>query len=149
MVPLEVPECEQIFQWMLVSCKITKFRDINFKILARILVMPKILASIHKEENITWCAWCGMEGSLEHILLDCPETRGIHKFLCWNSAIQCNLACKAWIFGTTNPVLNPIIWVTNFVIYKAHLMACDGSRMKMKCLLHDDMSWFALLFPVF
>ena len=88
------------------------------------------------------------EGSLEHILLDCLETREIHKFLCQNSALQCDLAHKAWIFGT-NLVLNPIIWVTNFVIYKAHLMACDGSKIPMKCLLHDDMSQFALLFPIF
>ncbi len=51
MVPLEVPECEQIFQQMLVSCKITKFRDINFKILARILVMLKILAIFVKRKT--------------------------------------------------------------------------------------------------
>ncbi len=148
LVPLEIPECEQIFQRMLVSCKITKFRDINFKILARILITPKILAYIHKEDNITWYAWYSIEGFLEHILLDCQEMREIHKFLSQNSSLQHNLAHKTWIFGTTNPVLNPIIWVTNFVIYKAHLMACDGSRIDLMCLLHDDMSWFALLFPI-
>ncbi len=145
---MEVPECEWIFQRMLVNCKITKFQDVNFKIFAWVLVTPKILTCICKEDNIIWCAWCGMEGSLEHILLDCPETRDVHRFLQRNSALPHNLLHKAWILGMTNPILNPIIWVTNFVIYKVHLQACDGSKLDLKYLLHDDVSRFTLLFPI-
>ncbi len=37
---------EMIFKRMLWQCKYTKFREINFKILARILVTPKILSVI-------------------------------------------------------------------------------------------------------
>ena len=33
-VPLEVPEAEKVFRNMLLFCKITKFREINFKILS-------------------------------------------------------------------------------------------------------------------
>ena len=54
-VPLEVPECKHIFYRMLVSCKITKFRTINLKILACILATLKIIAGIRKADNLRWC----------------------------------------------------------------------------------------------
>ncbi len=60
---LEVPESEQVFQQMLVNCKITKFREVNFKILAHILATPKIVARVHQTDNLSWCAWCGDLGS--------------------------------------------------------------------------------------
>ncbi len=33
---------------------------------------------------------------------------------------------KMWIFGLKHPNSNPVIWVTNFAIYKAHLFALDN-----------------------
>ncbi len=66
-----------VFQWLLVCCKITKFQEVNFKILAQILATPKILAMVKNQDNICWCVWCGAEGTLEHILLHCPETIAI------------------------------------------------------------------------
>ncbi len=81
MVPLEVLECEHIFYRMLVSYKITKFCTTNFKILACILTTPRIIAGIRKADNLIWCAWCGNVASLEHVLLDCVETKRIHTFV--------------------------------------------------------------------
>ncbi len=51
-MPLEVLECECVFHRMLVSCKITKFKEVNYKILSQILVTPKVLARIRSAENI-------------------------------------------------------------------------------------------------
>ncbi len=88
---LEIPEMERIFHAMLVQCKITKFREINFKILAWILVTPKIISCIKKVENLQFCYYCGTVGSLEHVLLVCKEIQLVHnlvaqvakqKFLC-------------------------------------------------------------------
>ena len=45
-VSFEILELEQIFQRMLVQCKPTKFREINYKILARILATPKIISKV-------------------------------------------------------------------------------------------------------
>ena len=80
LLPLSVPESKMVFQQMLVHCKITKFYKVNFKILAQILATPKILATVKNQDNIHWCVWCGAEGTLEHILLHCPETIAIHSF---------------------------------------------------------------------
>ncbi len=85
-LPFEVPESEKIFQWMLVACRVIKFRDVNFKILARILAIPKIIARVRKADNL---AWCGAMGSLEHILLECRELQKIHKFL-WKYLVLSN-----------------------------------------------------------
>ncbi len=83
-VPLEVPECKCIFCRMLVACKITKFKEVNYKILSQILVTPKVLARIRSAENIHWCIWCGGEASLEHILLECQAVQDLHTKLCQN-----------------------------------------------------------------
>ncbi len=45
-VSFEIPELEQIFRRMLVQCKPTKFREINYKILVRILATPKIIFKV-------------------------------------------------------------------------------------------------------
>ena len=59
LLPLSVPESKMVFQWMLVCCKITKFQEVNFKILAQILATPKILAMVKNQDNIHLCVvWC-------------------------------------------------------------------------------------------
>ena len=45
-LPLEVPEAEKVFWEMLFFCKIIKFREINFKILSQIFVMPKVISKV-------------------------------------------------------------------------------------------------------
>ncbi len=61
MVPLEVPHIEKIFHCMLVVCKITKFKEVNYKILSQILLMPKMLSRIVTEPDLQWCVWCGVK----------------------------------------------------------------------------------------
>ncbi len=68
LLPLEVLELERVFCAMLVHCKITKFREINFKILARILATPRILSRVKRAENLEFCVWCGIVANIEHIL---------------------------------------------------------------------------------
>ena len=121
-VPMEVPECKHIFHRMLVSCKITKFHTVNYKILAYILATLKIIAGIRKEDNLRWCVWCSDVASLEHVLLDCPETKKIHVYIQRYLVLPHTLSRHSWIFGKNQASLNPIIWVTNFVLYKAPLI---------------------------
>ncbi len=45
-IPCKTPQVEKIFCHMLCDCKVMKFWDVNFKILARILAMPKIIAKV-------------------------------------------------------------------------------------------------------
>ncbi len=54
MMPLNKAECENIFIRMIKSCKYTKFHEINFKILAYILVTPSLLALMLPE-------WSGLQ----------------------------------------------------------------------------------------
>ena len=77
LMPLSFEEKQIIFRRMLKSCKYTKFREVNFKILAWILVTPKILAGVHGNPSLTRCLWCGEEANLEHILLHCSLVQRI------------------------------------------------------------------------
>ena len=123
-LPYEDFQLQAIFHHMLVACKITKFHEINFKILSRILVTPKILSKIKGEENLQWCAWCGELASLEHILLSCEHTKKSH----W---VECTFSTEHfmdvdWIFGHKTHSYNCLIWICNFTLYKCHLHVCKG-----------------------
>lgn len=81
MVSLDVAESERVFNRMLVFCKINKFKEVNYKILARILLTPKLLAKIKDQENILICVACGAVASLKHILVSYRTTRQLHHFI--------------------------------------------------------------------
>ncbi len=112
---------------MLVACKVTKFWQINYKILSRILATPKIIAAVCNAENLQWCVWFGALGTLEHILLDCKHTVCLHQFLTQHNIFAGKKigACH-WIFGSCSTFLNPIFWLCNFAVYKSHLQACNN-----------------------
>ncbi len=38
---------------------------------------------------------------------------------------------KNWIFGCKNQTLNLLIWVSNFAIYKSHLLTCEGQNVDL------------------
>ena len=88
MMPLEKPYCESIFRHMLVACKVTKFWQINYKILSRILATPKVISAVQGAENLQWCIWCGALGTLEHILLACPKTKELHNHICSHEILR-------------------------------------------------------------
>ncbi len=126
-LPLEVPEIERIFQRMLVHCKVTKFWEINYKILARILATPKIIAKVQQEDNLAICVWCGVEATLEHILIECVQTQNLHSFVAeWLFLAGITIGDSAWIFGTDSSTTNHCIWIVNFVLYILSLFAAMG-----------------------
>ncbi len=81
MVPFEIPQLEAIFYHMVVGCKITKFKEINYKILSQILLTPKILSCMKGIPTLNRCAWCGAVASLEHILFTCKFTKQLHRYV--------------------------------------------------------------------
>ncbi len=112
---------------MLHKCKVTKLWDVNFKILACILATPVVVVASCKQPKLQWCAWCGVKVSIMHILLKCPETQRLHNFVIETNVFGTNSLGKlSWIFGLITQALNLVIWITNFMKYKAHLMALDG-----------------------
>ena len=125
-MPISIGECQVIFKLMLKSCKYSKLHEVNFKILAWVLLMPKILAKIREKSSLVNCCWCGEEANLEHIILMCKLTRRIHHCLVIDNSLPDGLLKgKAWVFGVKGN-WNSLIWVVNFVIYKAHLCACHN-----------------------
>ncbi len=52
-IPLSMGEKQVIFRKMLKDCKISQFREINFKILSCILVTPKMLSKIRNEPTLS------------------------------------------------------------------------------------------------
>ncbi len=126
MVPLKIPHLEKIFHHILVVCKITKFKEVNYKILSRILLMLKLLSRIVTKPELQWCVWCGVEASLEYILLTYPSTIDLYLLVIKIAFHDHTITSKSWILGITCQEKNPIIWLTNFTIYKCHLKACNG-----------------------
>ena len=131
LLPSSVVADEKVFTAMLVNCKITKFRDVNFKILSRILLTPKLLATMKKEEILSVCVWCGDVASLEHILFLRSGTKALCCFIL--TRLFKNLHPHQWIFGSETRHLDLVLWLANFTIYKAHLLAVHLQI----CSLHD------------
>ncbi len=110
LIPMSLPTMQVIFRRMLQACKYTKFREINFKILAHILLTPKILFIVKADQVLAVCHWYGAIGTLEHILLDCPavvKTRTC--FVIDNKDTLLKWKNKYWIFGTVSTEINQII----------------------------------------
>lgn len=134
---------------MLKDCKFSKFREINFKILAWILLTPKILAAIKKDPNLAQYKWCGCVGTLKHILLEYSEVwKARQDFVRDNRKLLGSWREKYWILGTKQASVNQIIWVVNFAIYKAFLQSTEGFRDNILILIQSKYAWFANLFPI-
>ncbi len=129
-------ELERVFNQILVFCKINKFKEVNYKILSRILLTLKILAKIKDCENISICVVCGAVASLEHILLTYPSTRHLYHFIF--DKVHKKWSTVHWIFGLSSTHLNPVIWLANFTIYKYHLMACHGRETVLQQLFVSE-----------
>ncbi len=108
-----------------------KLWEVNYKILARILASPLVVALVRLKPNLKWCSWCGKRGSIDHILLQYPETLQVHHWVQEHTPLNIPVIGKGWILGTEDCHLNLIIWVVNFGVYKSHLEAMDGSLFSM------------------
>ncbi len=146
-IPFEIPESEVIFQRNITDCKISKFKEINYKILSRTLVTPKIVSKIRQADNLRWCAWYQSEASLGHILLQCMSSGTLHdwieKTLKWKQK-----PLEFWLFGSEKCSSNPIVWICNFMKYKAHLIACDGCIHDLSVLFAIEATRFAPLYSI-
>lgn len=121
MVPLEIPQLEKIFHQMILSCKITKFKEVNYKILTQILLTPKLLSKMKSNPDLSKCSWCGLKASLEHLLLLYPFTKLLHALVVHIAFAGEGIAQRNWIFGVSCQERNLFIWLNNFTVYKCHL----------------------------
>ncbi len=144
---MEEFQCQAIFEWMLLACKISKFQEINFKILAQILATPKIIAKVKGADNLQWCIWCGEMASLEHILLNCCETKKVHSWVVEHFPLP-KLLAKHWIYGLPDKQFNPVIWITNFTIYKCHILACQGTSVSPVTQLDSECARYSNIYPI-
>ncbi len=137
----------KFFLNMLCLCKVTKFWKINYKILARILATPKMISSCQNKENIQWCVWCGVQVTLEHIFLWCPDTIALHEYIVSQESLQhLTFTDASWIFGLHSKYWNPIVWVTNFVIYKSLLITCEGRSVPLLLQLELECKCYQTIF---
>ncbi len=120
----------------------------NYKILTHILATPVIIAAAWDKGTLQWYTWCGARASISHILIDCPETVALHNFIESKSVILLQDMKAYWIFGLKSNSLNPIIWITNFVIYKAHLIATDSKGADFQDLFLQECNRFWPMFSI-
>ncbi len=116
-------EQQRAFHQMLKNCKVSKFHEINFKILHHILATPQLIAHIRGSKGLQWCHLCGEMANINHILLDCTETNKVYDWI--SDKTKINIPKRSYILGQS-PGVDLIIWVVNFAIYKTHLQWCEG-----------------------
>ncbi len=130
-MPLSKVEKEMVFVHMLHKCQFSKFQEVNFKILARILLSRKILSVVREKNELSRCLWCLGSGSLEHYLFSCVKARETRALILHKN---CNLLSPwstcVWCFGAMKSELNPIVLVVNFGIYKAMIQKVEGYHIK-------------------
>ena len=54
---------------------------------------------------------------------------------------------EEWILGHSRTVI-PIIWLTNFALYKLYLMAAEGLEVHLSCIVTEIFSTYAKPFGV-
>ncbi len=128
------------------KCKVTKFWEVNYKILARILATPVVITAVNPNLGTPICFLCSQTPNLHHIMLDCTGTVTLRLFIM--DTLELTWTNKVWIFGTNSTFYNPIIWLLNFTIYKAHLLALNGEKLSLKQCFLNKCEHYALLFPV-
>ncbi len=98
---------------MLKACKYTKFREVNFKVLVRILVTPKV----KKNPVLANCPWCKGIGTLEHILLTCSNVHKVrHKIWHYNKHSQPGPGAVGFLgLCTVNPLLLHGLLILRFI----------------------------------
>ncbi len=116
-------EQQKTFHQMLKNCRVSKFHEINFKILHCTLAMPQLIAHIKGSKGLQWCHWCGEVANINYILLDCTETNQVYDWI--SDKIGADIPKRNHILGQSSSV-DSIIWVVNFAIYKTHLQWCEG-----------------------
>ena len=126
-LPLAVTDMYLIFKRMIKKCKISKLRDYNYKILHQILATPVLITKVQKNSGLLNCVWYGQICTLEHFLLECTATKEVKEKLdTW-------FAPQEWIFGVKDEMDTKKIWVINYALYKAHLIAMSNTPTSLWC----------------
>ncbi len=95
------------------------------------------------------CFWCGECGTLEHIMLDCRSVQvARNSFVSDNANILPKWKQKYWVLGTHSDSVNQMIWVVNFVVYKAMLWASTGIVEDLYLLIKSECAQYVSLFPI-
>ncbi len=81
---------------MLVKCKITKFWEVNYKILTQILATLVVIAAVHKNLVIAKCLWCQERANIDHILVHCVYTKYVRRSII--GALG-EVSKESWILG--------------------------------------------------
>ncbi len=131
---------------MLVKCKITKFWEVNYKILMRILVTLVVIIASNPNLGILVCFICSDIANLHHVLLECSGTISLHNFIM--ETLDVDWPARYLIFGSTSIYYNPVIWVSNFSIYQAHLLSVNGDKLSLKQLFLNECKYYVTVFPV-
>ncbi len=120
----------KLFKQNLQKCKINKLHEVNFKIIHRILVTLALISRVRKYPKLAEYWWYGGLANIDHILIECPQIILLLDFV--KSKIDLPLTLRDRVFGILGTDAL-VIWLVNFTIYKAHLMAVEG--------LSPDMLW--------
>ena len=142
---LELADVWKSCKFMLKKCKILKFFEVNFKILHCILATPALISKIRKDNTLAKCFWCGEEASIDHLFLKCPVSALVYDLV--SSKCNPDLTLPQRIFGIAQNT-NPILWITNFAIYKAHLQGCEGIMVEPKIVFEQEAWKYKYLFNV-
>ncbi len=121
---LELVDIWKSCKFMLKKCKISKFFEVNFKILHLILATPALISKIRKDNTLAKCLWCGEEANIDHLFLKCPVSALVYDFV--SSKCNLDLTLPQRVFGIAQNT-NLILWVANFAIYKAHIQGVKES----------------------
>ena len=62
------------------------------------------------------------------------------------NTLDVDWSIKHWIFGTSSIYYNPVIWVSNFSIYKSHLLSVSGNRLSLKQLFLNECECYVTVF---
>ncbi len=81
--------------------------------------------------------------NLVHVLLKCPCTENAYNQV--TTAMNLTIEAEEWILGHSRAV-NPMIWLTNFALYKSHLIAAEGLEVHLSCIVTEIFSLYAGLF---
>ncbi len=97
-----------------------------------ILAMPAVVSKVCKVPALAFCKWCGAYANINHIFLDCPATNKLYDMI--TEKLDKEITPVDRIFGMVKGIAS-VLWITNFAIYKTHLMATDGNVGALEVVL--------------
>ncbi len=77
-----------------------------------------------KVQALALCRWCGAYANINHILLDYPAANKLYNMI--TERLDKEITPADRIFSMVKGIAL-VLWITNFAVYKAHLMATDGN----------------------